>query len=76
MKFTVTTYWLNGKSGVVEPLFEGLFDFPSVEMVRTAAKQLVKPGGFPGYSLAIESDDGSISERWRLTGGKWSMKDA
>ena len=77
MKFKVTTFWLNPKSGVVEPHFEGPFlGFPSVEIARDAGKRLVRPGGFPGYSLAIESDDGSVSERWLRLNDRWSVEDA
>jgi hypothetical protein len=77
MKFTVTTFWLNPKSGVVEPHFEGPFmEFPSLEIVRKATRRFVTRDSFPGYCLAIESDDGSVSERWYWHNGEPRLKDA
>ena len=77
MKFKVTTFWLNPRSGVVEPVSEGVFmDFPSLEIVRNATMRFVTRDSFPGYSLAIESDDGSVSERWYWHNGEARLEDA
>jgi len=75
MKFKVTTFWLNPRSGVVEPVSEGVFmDFPSLEIVRNATMRFVTRDSFPGYSLAIESDwlrfRALVLAQWRAEAGR------
>jgi hypothetical protein len=76
MKFIFKTFWEHPTKGLEPLLLPLTLDFPSLERARSSFDKVVRHPNIPVHSVTLESEDGSVSERWFQIDGKWMRKKA
>jgi hypothetical protein len=77
MLFKFQIFKMDEVSGAVVPFLPPFtFNLPSADVARAMIKKVVDHRDVPAHSVTINSEDGSISERWFWLDGVWRQKNA
>jgi hypothetical protein len=75
MRFTFQIFKMEDASRKVAPFLLPLtLDLASIDVAREMIRTVVDHEDVPAHSVTINSEDGSISERWFWLDGVWRQK--